>query len=369
MRISLPSDKRTVFQETWSTAAQKTIVACANGSGGFLCLGVTQTGDVVGCDYDETAGAVFSFANDGVAPTLRDFVRVEPIRLDGKTVAVVCVLPGAETPVCLKGIPPTQGVFVRRNGKIVAVTIDDVLRSVRFGKRREWEVRPAQEEPLTFSDTTTIFDEAGLSFERKIWSELGLLDKEGGFTNLALLLSDQNPSIIRLNFYRPDGTFEHAERLTGPLLRQASGLWQRLDALSSTRPDRNTGSKGRRETRSRPPAALRTAIRFFITHRNYDFPVDAVVNVFANRLTFMAKGALPPQTPFEGMRLSEADCCPNRRLADLLRRLDPPGLACNGFADLSAAYAGLRQRPVVQHMQESFVLELPLVAVASRSEV
>lgn len=368
MRISLPSDKRTVFQETWNTAAQKTIVAFANGSGGFLCLGVTQTGDVVGCDYDETAGAVLSFASDGVAPTLRDFVRVEPIRLEGKTVAVICVLPGAETPVCLSGIPPTQGVFLRRNGKNVAASIDDVQRLIRFEKRREWEVRPVQEEPLTFSNTANIFDEAELSLTPDTRAEYGFVSEDGRFTNLALLFSDQNPSVIRLNFYRPDGTFEHAERLSGPLLRQASGLRQRLDALNSTRPDRNTGSQGRHETRSWPPAALRTAIRFFITHRNYDFPVDAVVNVFANRLTFMAKGALPPQTPFEGMRLSEADCCLNRRLADLLRRLDPPGFACNGFADLSEAYAELRQRPVIQLMDESFVLELPCVAVASGSE-
>ncbi len=215
-------------------------------------LRVTDVGEVVGCDHDEVERAVMSFARSGIGPSLQRLVRVEQIRIGNKPVTVAYVLPGTRVPYSFKGKVFDQGgVFTRMGGQTVATTLDEVFELIRHGDHRAREARLAANQTLSFESATGIIEEAGLRFDRNSWIGYGLLDENRHFTNLTYLLSDQNISVIRLNFYRADGSFEHSESEVCSVLGQMVNLW----GINPPFIDKNSFSQTRRETYRWPPIA------------------------------------------------------------------------------------------------------------------
>lgn len=362
MKIPLPEDGRTEFQQEWNPSVKKTIIAFANGSGGLIFFGVAKDGEVVGSDHDSTEHAVMSFARSGVEPELTGLVRVELRTIDRKPVTVAYVLPGTELPYRLKGKPfDDDAVFIRMGGQTVPAGLDEIFDLIRRGDRRNWEERPAANQSLTFRTATEILSEAGVPFGEETWSQYGLLNQERLYTNLACLLSDQNPHHIRLNFYWADGAFEHSDMEEGSVLRQMLSLRRKLDDLNSPFVEKNTSSQARRETHPWPVGVLHCGLANLIAHRDYESPVDAAINVFQNNISFMTPGGLPPQVTLEEVLLPGWSFCRNQRLAELFARLRWLEKVGSGFPDLFQAYAGFTQQPTVKHVGRSFLIELPRV--------
>ena len=362
MKIPFPEDGRTEFKQEWSSTAKKTIIAFANGSGGLIYFGVANDGEVVGCDHDSTERAVMSFARSGVEPSLTGLVQVELQTIDKKHVTVVYVLPGTQVPYRFKGKRIDEnGVFIRIGGQTVPANLDEIFELIRRGDQCNWEERPAANQSLTFKTATEILNEGSIPFGEETWLGYGLLNKERLYTNLAYLLSDQNPSLIRLNFYRANGTFEHSDTEEGSILRQMITLRRKLNDLNSPFIEKNTSSQSRSETHPWPIVALREALTNSIAHRDYESPVVAAINLYQNSISFMTPGGLPPQITLEEALLPGWSFCRNQRLAELFARLQWMEKVGSGFPDIFQAYAGFTQQPTVKHVGRSFMIELPRI--------
>ncbi len=270
MNIPFPEDEHTVFKQGWCPEAQETLIAFANGSGGVICFGVAEDGEVLGCDHDDVLRAVMSFARKDVEPTLLGLVRTRALRIGGRPVTVAHILPGAEVPYGLKGKVLDQGgVFIRLGGETVAATLDEVFELIRRGDRRSWETRPAAGQSLTFTSAATIM----ASFDQE-----SLLGEDRLFTNLAALLSDQNQTAARLNFFRSEGTLEISETESGSVIRQMIRLRRRLDGINPPFIDS--------QAHPWPPAAPWEALACAMAHRDYDSGVDLAINVFQGQHLF-----------------------------------------------------------------------------------
>jgi predicted HTH transcriptional regulator len=96
----------------------KSVVAFANSQGGKLVFGVDdKTRKVVGIDEDELFRIMDSISNaisDSCKPQI--VPNIEPQTVDGKTVIVVTVTPGANRPYYLKSKGKDKGTFIRVAG-------------------------------------------------------------------------------------------------------------------------------------------------------------------------------------------------------------------------------------------------------------
>lgn len=109
-KVTLPKD---------SEKYPKTVVAFANTQGGKLIFGVDdKTRKVAGIDEDELfrmmdriSNAISDSCNPQIVPN------IEPQTVDGKTIIVVTVTPGANRPYYLKSKGKDTGTFIRVAGK------------------------------------------------------------------------------------------------------------------------------------------------------------------------------------------------------------------------------------------------------------
>ena len=96
----------------------KSVVAFANTAGGKIVIGVDdETHEIVGVDKNE----VFKIM-DGVTNTISDmcypqiFPNIEVDTIDGKSVIVIEIYPGASRPYYIKSLGKETGTYIRVSG-------------------------------------------------------------------------------------------------------------------------------------------------------------------------------------------------------------------------------------------------------------
>ena len=70
MKFLEPESQTLEFKAEWSDTAKKTMIAFANDMGGVLQIGVTDNGELVGCNFDLVERSARRFARDGVEPSM-----------------------------------------------------------------------------------------------------------------------------------------------------------------------------------------------------------------------------------------------------------------------------------------------------------
>ena len=362
MRLTEPEGQQLEYKQAWSETAKKTMIAFANDLGGVLYIGVADDGEVVGCNYDQVERNVRSFARDGVEPAISQLVQVRRQVWDGKVVASVLVGPGSKRPYAFRGKVLTEGgVFIRLGGQTVAATLDEVIKIIQRGDPRTWESRPSYATDLTFSEAARIFQEQGVPFTEANWLGYVLQNRDREFTNLALLLSDQNPFRVIINRYGPTEQVEGCDRIAGSVLQQWKTVQDRLREINSPIIDKRSPDFVRQEVYPWPQIALREALTNTLAHRDYSSPLHAAVNIHSGSITFLTPGGIPPELTLEDALAEGASFCRNEKLAELFMRLHWMEKSGTGFGDIFRAYAEYPVKPKLVHIARSFLIELPRV--------
>ena len=82
---------------------------------------------------------------------------------------------------------------------LVQASEDRILELIRGANSEKFEEKKAYRQDLTFQAAQHVFDERKVKFGPQQMRTLGLLNAEGFYTNLALLLSDQCEHSIKLS--------------------------------------------------------------------------------------------------------------------------------------------------------------------------
>lgn len=131
-KVTLPKD---------SEKYTKTIVAFANTQGGKLIFGVDdETRKVVGIDEDELFRMMDSISNavsDSCVPQI--VPNIEPQTVDGKTIIVVTVTPGANRPYYLGSKGKDAGTFIRVAGTSRPAHSEKIKELEMEGARIYWD--------------------------------------------------------------------------------------------------------------------------------------------------------------------------------------------------------------------------------------
>ena len=178
-----------------------------------------------------------------------------------------------------------------RNGTATDPATDTAIRKmIKETDGDCFENMRSLEQSLTFEIATAQFAKSNVSFDVTKMQSLGLVSRNGIYTNAAMLLSDQCSSTIKVETF--SGTdksdFQDRREFRGSLFQQMEELYAYLDIRNRTR----STFEGlyRNDVRDYPEAVLREALLNSLVHRDYAFSASTLVSVYDDRIEFVSVG-------------------------------------------------------------------------------
>ena len=341
---------------------KKEIIAFANSDGGTLYIGIRDDGEVVGLnDPDGIALQVSNMVRDSIKPDVTMFLHYKTIEEAGKKIIEINVQRGTDRPYYLakKGMRP-EGVYVRQGYSAVPATDTAIRRMIKETDGDRFETMRCLEQELTFEATEKEFQFRNVEFGPQQMRTLKLVDNDGLYSNLALLLSDQNPYTIKVAVFQ--GTtqmiFKDRREFGGSLMKQMNEVYEYIDFRNQTRA--TIEKLSRIDVRDYPVIAVREALLNLIVHRDYSFSASALISIYDDRIELVSIGGLMPGIDLEDV-LAGLSVCRNQNLANVFYRLHLIEAYGTGLTKILEAYEGASEKPVISTTKNSFKITLPNV--------
>ena len=248
---------------------KKEIIAFANCEGGKLYIGVQDDGTVIGVnDSDGVALQISNMVRDAIKPDMTMFLHYETISENGKHVVLVDVQRGTERPyyIAKEGLRP-EGVYVRQGYSSVPATDTAIRKMIKETDGDRFEEMRSLEQNLTFTVAEAEFEQRKIAFGTQQMQTLKIINSDGIFTNLGMLLSDQCKHSIKTAVFQgtDQSIFRDRRDFSGSLFKQLNDVYAYLDRYNQTKA---TFHKLLRiDTRDYPEVALREALLNLIVHR------------------------------------------------------------------------------------------------------
>ena len=263
----------------------KEIVAFLNAHGGTIYVGVDDSGKVVGVpqqlkdEYDERVSAILT---NNIKPNARS--KIEFSYNDDEVLAIN-IKEGDSKPYYLtcKG-PKPSGTYIRVGRSKRPATDDEILTMIRDSSGWLWESQISKEQGLTFDEISKIAKKKGLDFGTHKFRNLKIVNNEAKFTNLGLLVSDQNPIEVKFAVYDKNLDFKVKEEFHGSIAAIADDVLKYAELFNTTSAKIIPGQISRVETKSYPGASLREAILNAICHAEYFAPSNIKIEFFLDKV-------------------------------------------------------------------------------------
>lgn len=338
------------------------VVAFANSQGGTLYVGVLDDGEWIGVeDVDAALLQISNMVRDAIKPDVTMFVHYDVLERDGKRVISVSVQRGTDRPYYLakKGLRPA-GVYVRQGASVAPASDTAIREMIKETDGDRFEEMRALEQELTFVATSQEFELRGLVFGTEQMRTLKLINSDGLYTNLALLLSEQCPQTIKVAVFEgtDQSVFKDRREFSGSLLQQMNEVYDYLDKHNRIH---STFDKLLRiDTRDYPETALRETLLNLLVHRDYAYRASGLISVFSDRIEFVSIGGLMPGFLLEDI-MAGVSVCRNQRLANVFYRLQLIEAYGTGMKKIMNAYRDMGKTPDVEVTHNTFKIILPNV--------
>ena len=186
------------------------IIAFLNTSGGKIFVGINNDKTTYkifdAIERDQIDLKIGNWMEDAIYPSTFGLVKHS---FDDNGILIIQVLEGTNKPYYLKEKgPKPSGVYKRVGSSKRKATEEEILKMILDSKRYVYETDISEEQNLTFKYLTNVFDEKKISFTAREQISLGLIDKNGKYTNLAYLLSDQSNLVVKLAEYDKNLNFK-----------------------------------------------------------------------------------------------------------------------------------------------------------------
>ena len=339
---------------------KKEIIAFANCDGGKLYIGIRDDGTVVGLDNaDSVSLQISNMVRDAIKPDVTMFLHYETIVENGKNVVAVDIQRGTDRPYYLasKGMRP-EGVYVRQGYSSVPATDTAIRRMIKETDGDRFEAMRSLNQDLTFEETQNEFVLRKIEFGPQQMRTLKLIDQDGLYSNLALLLSDQCVHTIKVAVFQgTDQTiFKDRREFNGSLMQQMNEVYDFIDFRNQTRA--TIEKLYRTDVRDYPEIAVREALLNLLVHRDYAFSSSALISIYADRIEFVSIGGLIPGIDLEDVMVG-ISVCRNQDLADVFYRLHLIEAYGTGMGKIMKAYEGMQEKPVIETTKNAFKIILP----------
>ena len=348
---------------------KKEIIAFANCDGGKLYIGVRDDGTVIGLDnVDSVSLQISNMVRDAIKPDITMFLHYETIVENGKNIVAVDIQRGTDRPYYLakKGMRP-EGVYVRQGYSSVPATDTAIRRMIKETDGDRFEAMRCLNQDLTFEATKKEFELRKTDFGPQQMRTLRLIDQDGLYSNLALLLSDQCVHTIKVAVFQgtDQNIFKDRREFTGSLMQQMNEVYDFIDFRNQTRA--TIEKLYRVDVRDYPEVAVREALLNLLVHRDYSFSASAFISIYEDRIEFVSIGGLMPGIDLEDVMVG-ISVCRNQDLANVFYRLHLIEAYGTGMGKIMKAYESMQVKPVIETTKNAFKIILPNINAKYETE-
>ena len=346
------------FKSQFTEDIYKEVIAFANTDGGIVYVGIDNNGNAVGLtDVDQEYTRITNGIRDAIMPDVTMFVR---FTIQENKVVRITVNEGSNKPYYLKGkgLKPS-GVYVRQGTSSVPASPEQIRQMIKESDGDTFEEMRSMEQELTFEAAQSAFNLYGVEWGTEKYRSLGITQKKDGiYTNLALLLSDQCAHTTKIAVFSDDArtVFRDSKEFTGSIFKQFEDAVNYLALCNKT----SSVIKGviRTDKQDYPEEAIREALLNAIVHRDYSFSGSIIINVTDHKMEFISLGGRRPgQTP-EDIR-SGISQPRNKNLAEVFHRLRLIESYGTGIRRIFNLYADCPEQPQIEVTPNTFKIVLP----------
>ncbi len=341
----------------YTTEIKKEIVAFLNSEGGTLLIGVDDNGTVVGVENaKDIIERISLMIHEAIKPDASLLCSAGAYEEGGKMLVRVVIGRGVKKPYYIyeKGLKPS-GVYLRINNTSQQASEYAIKQMIIASEEKSFEALPSVEQNLTFDYLENVFKHAEIELKKKT---LGLLDSNGSYTNLALLLSDQCPFSVKAAVFDSDDKSRFLDRkeFEGSLIRQADEIYEYLKLNNKMRAEYNGL---RREDKSEyNQLVLREGLLNAITHRDYSLNGSILISIYKNRIEYVSIGGLVSGMTYDDMMLGVSRSR-NEKLANVFFKLKYVEAYGTGIEKIQGDYEQTGLAPRFEVSDNGFLLVLP----------
>ena len=368
-------DKKEMLERKKPKSWLKSVSAFANGVGGKLLFGVDDSDEMVGLeDFKKDADDLSEMIKIKMDPIPEVNLAFEKSE-DGKTVIVLTVYPGKETPYYYIGDGNRQA-FVRIGNETVIADRTALRRLVLKGAGTPYDSLPSPYEykDMAFTKLRSVCKQrTHKEFLDTDYESWGIINEKGELTNAGALIADESPvRQSRVFCTRWNGlnkapglidAIDDAE-YTGSLItllqeatafvaRNSKKAWMKL-------PD------SRQEMPEYPARAVLESCVNALIHRDYlEYGSEVHIDIFDDRLEIYSPGGMMDGTLVQNLDVMNV---PSRRrnpvIADIFNRLQFMDRRGSGFKKIVEDYRFYEDmsngaKPVFKSEFTSFFITLP----------
>lgn len=338
----------------------KEIIALANTKGGQIVIGVNDDGDICGVeDSKQACERLSSIINDSIKPDMTTMISISTKTLENKEVVFVDILRGTNRPYYLssKGLKPS-GVFIRLGNTSIPANENAIRQMIVQTDGTSYENIRSLNQDLHFEYAKNFFINRSLSFEVQNMKTLGIINNDGLYTNLALLLSDECHHIVKAAVFgdTTNTRFEDRKEFTGSVLKQLSEAYDYLKLNNKKRSSYDGLS--RIDMNDYDDLVLREALLNAIIHREYSFSGSIIINIYSDRVEFVSIGGLVPGISFDDIMIGISQTR-NEKLANIFYRLELVESYGTGIKKIMESYRKTVYKPQIKITNSGFLLVLP----------
>lgn len=357
----MKENERIELKKEFQKNLNKEIVAFANTKGGEIYLGINNDGTIVGLeDINDVELQCINHLSDTIKPDIMAFLKFEKVFLDKKTVLKITVNKGSMSPYYLssKGIRP-EGVYVRVGSASMPATETQILKMIKETTGTTYEEIRSLNQNLTFIQTEQEFFNMGISFNDSNKKTLGIIGRDGCYTNVGFLLSDQCDYKIKFAVYegKQKTAFKDRHEFSGSLFRQFYDLINKIDSYNRLSSPKLHGMK-RVDKSEYPKEAIREVVLNALIHRDYSLKGYTLVSMFENRMEVLSLGGLVKGVDMSDIMLG-VSILRNKNLADVFYRLRFIEAYGTGIDKIKESYKNQTKKPLFESSPNAFKVTLP----------
>ena len=358
--MNLSEDGITEFKREYTPEINKTIVAFANTNGGTLYIGVANDGKIFGVDeIDSVMLKTGNNIRDSIKPDVTMFMNYQKEVVKSKEIIKITVQKGVSCPYYIagKGLRP-EGVYVRQGASTVPASEAAILRMIKETDGGQFEEERSLNQELMFNELKNEFEKQNILFDANHKKSLNIFNSDGIYTNLALILSDQNVHTIKLAVFEGNDKiiFKDRREFTGSLIKQLNDIYEFIDRCNRLHSE--TDGLRRVDKRDYPEDAVREALVNALVHRDYAYSDSTLVSIFDDRIEIVSIGGLVKGITFDDMMLG-VSIKRNKNLANVFYRLTLIEAYGTGIPKIMRSYRDYHVKPKIEITENVYKVTLP----------
>ncbi|MDY4525159.1 MAG: putative DNA binding domain-containing protein [Treponema sp.] len=281
----------------------KTIVAYANGEGGYIFVGVSDNRDVFGLsveEIDKTKNLITLINDRHIFPHAKMIYGMRSVDDNAEKFVLAVKVFSADSIVRYREGDFNENVYIRGDGNSTPATPEDIisLSKRKFGVDNETtDIIYSEDNWSDFIDLCKEFRSDKSAPTVKELQNEEIISKDGFAKSGLIMFKDDysgDDSLICCRLWRgkdKTGTVLDSEKIKGPLSKGLRLALQFIERNTKTG-WKKTPDGGREEIRSYPKEAIREAMVNAIAHRDYSiYGTQIDVDIYSDRIDIVSPGS------------------------------------------------------------------------------